>query len=182
MRVAVRAVASGISYNWPNPQGPTLGPGSNSSTIGYSANNVVGFNDVSGFMSYMMDGGGIHTIGRSRNTTVVGNYFHDARAGQPGFHSTEAQSIVYIDNWSCDFTINDTVISNCPFTLQGWAFFQGASNGLSHDNYVNGMYLKNAGHLSGRSVPCNCTNVVNVTGDWPPAAAAIIAEAGPRLP
>ena len=63
----------------PNPQGPTTGTNTDNPELGYSANNVIANNDVSLFMRYMNDGGGIHTIGRSYNTTVSGNYFHGVR-------------------------------------------------------------------------------------------------------
>ena len=82
-------------------------------SFGYSRDNRVANNDISQFMSYLNDGGGIHTIGRSLNTTIAGNYFHDIGAGRPAAHSQDAQSIVYIDNWSCGLSIKDTVVSNC---------------------------------------------------------------------
>ena len=104
----------------------------------------------------MNDGGGIHTIGRSRNTSIHGNYFHQLAAGSPGeisefaqaranclLHSCERpnlsrhvpqpcvnrsccclQSIIYIDNWSCDLNITDNVVDDCPGTKQGFYFFQ----------------------------------------------------------
>eukprot|EP00045_Choanoeca_perplexa_P016120 m.213276 g.213276 ORF g.213276 m.213276 type:complete len:683 (-) comp17175_c0_seq1:47-2095(-) len=172
---------SGISYNWPLKQGPTLGPESNSTELGYSANNYIAFNDVSNYMSYMFDGAGIHTIGRSINTTLNGNYFHDAGSGQPGRHSVECESVIYIDNWSCDFQINNTVIDNTPFTKQGYTFFQGNKLGPAHDNYVDTLYLRNASSAGpGAGLPCNCTHVTDVKGEWPPAAQDIIGNAGPR--
>lgn len=76
---------TGISFNWPVPQGPTFGgpDGDGPATsIGYSRDNAVVANDVSRYMSYMFDGGGIHTIGRSMNTTVSRNYFHDLASGE----------------------------------------------------------------------------------------------------
>jgi len=45
----------------------------------------------------MNDGGGIHTIGRSRNTSINGNYFHDLAAGNSGEVSQFAQVRVYED-------------------------------------------------------------------------------------
>ena len=85
---------AGLSFNWPLPQGPTFKPGKPDKldhpgrrdtlgdvNVGYSRNNVVNGNDVSEYMGYMLDGGGIHTIGRSLNTTVSRNWFHDVASG-----------------------------------------------------------------------------------------------------
>ena len=48
---------TGISYNWPLPQGSTFGPPHDGSTgIGYSRDNSVIGNDVSKFMSYLPPG------------------------------------------------------------------------------------------------------------------------------
>mmetsp|Transcript_41692 Transcript_41692/g.90454 ORF Transcript_41692/g.90454 Transcript_41692/m.90454 type:complete len:135 (+) Transcript_41692:107-511(+) len=133
-------------------------------------------------MSYMNDGGGIHTIGRAYNTSVAANYFHDLAAGRPGAVSTHAQSVLYVDNWSCFITLESNVVVNCPATQQGPYYFQHASLGLAHDDAIAHLYLVDAGHLSGRSEPCNCTGVVNATSvaDLPPQAQRIIAAAGPR--
>jgi hypothetical protein len=92
---------TGISFNWPNPQGPTFGgPGGDgpATSIGYSRDNAVVGNDVSRYMSYMFDGGGIHTIGRSTNTTVSRNYFHNLasgeQCGETRCHSKASQSSI----------------------------------------------------------------------------------------
>eukprot|EP00750_Incisomonas_marina_P026593 INCI5928.9.p1 GENE.INCI5928.9~~INCI5928.9.p1 ORF type:complete len:425 (+),score=62.69 INCI5928.9:1048-2322(+) len=175
---------SGISFNWPNPQGPTTGAGGDDLTMGYSANNIVAYNDVSLFMRNMNDGGGIHTIGRSRNTSIHGNYFHQLAAGSPGEISEFAQSIIYIDNWSCDLNITDNVVDDCPGTKQGFYFFQGhtGNNGLAHDNEIQRLAVRNGGHLSGISVACNCSEVdVLAAGsplpDW---ATDVVNSAGRR--
>lgn len=34
------------------------------------------------------------------------------------------QSIIYIDNWSCDLNITNNVLDDCPGTKQGYYFFQ----------------------------------------------------------
>ena len=75
---------TGLSYNWPSPQGPTFGgeSGDGNASVGYSADNLAVGNDVSRYMNYMMDGGGIHTIGKSLNTSVSRNYFHDLASGE----------------------------------------------------------------------------------------------------
>ena len=39
-------------------------------------------------------------------------------AGKPGEVSQYAQSIIYIDNWSCDFNITRNVIDDCNGTKQ----------------------------------------------------------------
>jgi hypothetical protein len=91
---------SGISYNWPSPQGPTFGGagGLGGPELGYSADNRIEYNDVSRYMNYMLDGGGIHTIGRSVNTSVSSNYFHDVASGQQcgagPCHSVVSQSSI----------------------------------------------------------------------------------------
>ena len=181
----IRSISyTGISYNWPAPQGSTLGgvPCTLDPQYGYSRNNRVANNDVSAFMSYMYDGGGIHTIGRSLNTTITGNYFHDIAAGTPSAHSSSGQSVVYIDNWSCGLAITDTVVSNCAATKQGFYYFQNARIALAHDNTLDRLYVRHGGRISGNGVPCNCSNVVLLNGSdpWPQAAKSIIANAGPR--
>jgi hypothetical protein len=125
---------AGLSYNWPAPQGPTFGPPHDGGAeIGYSRDNIVNGNDVSEYMSYMMDGGGIHTIGRSVNTSVSNNYFHDLASGgmcrvpsghTGPCHSVQSQSSIYIDNWSAGFRINENVVVNTENTKMGWIFFQ----------------------------------------------------------
>jgi|EP01043_Picozoa_sp_COSAG02_P031172 hypothetical protein len=71
----------------------------------YSRDNRVVGNDVSRYMSYMMDGGGIHTIGRSVNTTVAKNYFHDLASGEQcgdePCHSVVSQSSICEITASC---------------------------------------------------------------------------------
>jgi hypothetical protein len=173
---------AGLSFNWPLPQGPTFKPDKRGKldqsgrrdrrnkpvkwdkrdkrdrlddvNVGYSRNNVVNGNDVSEYMGYMLDGGGIHTIGRSLNTTVSRNWFHDVAsgtstcgggggggingggtsdttrahtstvAGTQPCHSLKSQSTIYIDNWSEGFTIDENVVSDAPHVIQGWIFFQ----------------------------------------------------------
>lgn len=61
---------TGISFCWPDPQGPEQG---------YNAMNAIVNNDVSRFMNYFEtgDGGGIHIIGAVHNAShVSGNWFH----------------------------------------------------------------------------------------------------------
>ena len=62
------------------------------------------------YMNYMLDGGGIHTIGRSVNTSISQNYFHDVASGgtcgDGPCHSEVSQSSIYIDNFSAGFTID----------------------------------------------------------------------------
>ena len=38
--------------------------------------------------------------------------------------SQEAQSTIYIDNWSSDFNITDNVVDDCPHVEQGYYYFQ----------------------------------------------------------
>lgn len=175
---------TGLSFNWPSPQGPTLGARgtSNATALGYSARNSVHANLVTGFMGYMVDGGGIHTIGRSWNSSISNNVFADIAAGSPGRHSPNAQSVIYVDNWSCELSILDNVLDNVNATIQGPWFFQGSHLGPAHDTRVEGLWLRNAGAWRGRGGQCNCSQVERVPsgGAWPPAAAAIVAAAGPR--
>lgn len=173
---------TGISLNWPAPQGPTLGPDRGGSAVGYSTDNAVLNNDISRFMGYMRDGGGLHTIGRTDTSRIAGNYFHDLAAGQPGAVSVVAQSIIYIDNWSCGLTIENNVVQRCAATQQGAYFFQGSKLGPAHDNTISHLFLQDAGTISGGGSPCNCSDVVTVPAGapLPAAAAAIVAAAGPR--
>ena len=192
---------TGLSYNWPSPQGPTFGgaSGDGNASVGYSADNLVVGNDVSRYMSYMMDGGGIHTIGKSLNTSVSRNYFHDLASGEQcgdaPCHSVRSQSSIYIDNWSAGFTIDDNVVVNTAHTVFGWIFFQYfASKGgvlagaTAHDNTAHGNTVCNSGPPPQPRDPLDETNGTNVTGTvnvsdcaaLPPAAAAIVAAAGPR--
>jgi hypothetical protein len=186
VRNTVRDVAyTGISYNWPNPQGPTLAPTPSApwprGKLGYSRNNVVGWNDVSFFDRYMTDGGGIHTIGRSENTSVVGNYFHDAASGLAGEHSTSSTSIVYIDNFSRGFTITDNVVDRCAHTKLGPYFFQGRNNGEANHDAMVGLWTRQSGAngtVWGVNVSVAGVVVVPDGGAFPAAAQAIIANAG----
>lgn len=204
----IRGVSySGLSYNWPNPQGPTFGPphGDGNSSTGYSRDNVVSGNDVSEYMRYMKDGGGIHTIGRSTNTTVTRNYFHDVASGglcgTNPCHSTVSQSSIYIDNWSAGYSITENVVVNTSNTLNGWLFFQyfsgKASHGQAHDCTAANNTICNTGPVPTPRDPWdevngpNVSNTVNMTaqatrfnGDClpvlPSAAAQVVREAGPR--
>ena len=186
VRNTVRDVAyTGISYNWPNPQGPTLAPTPSApwprGKLGYSRNNVVGWNDVSFFDRYMTDGGGIHTIGRSENTSVVGNYFHDAASGLAGEPSTSSTSIVYIDNFSRGFTITDNVVDRCAHTKLGPYFFQGRNNGEANHDAMVGLWTRQSGAngtVWGVNVSVAGVVVVPDGGAFPAAAQAIIANAG----
>eukprot|EP00656_Telonema_subtile_P024636 TRINITY_DN2681_c0_g1_i2.p1 TRINITY_DN2681_c0_g1~~TRINITY_DN2681_c0_g1_i2.p1 ORF type:complete len:131 (-),score=18.05 TRINITY_DN2681_c0_g1_i2:131-523(-) len=116
------------------------------------------------------------------NTTISENHFHDIAAGMPDSHSKFGQSVLYVDNWSCGLTLSRNVVADCVGTKQGPWFFQGARNGMAHDNIIQTLYLANAGLLSGHSLPCNCSNVVNASsvGDLPTSAKDIIVAAGPR--
>ena len=195
---------SGLSYNWPSPQGPTSGPGDGDSTVGYSRNNRVDGNDVSRYMSYMLDGGGIHTVGRSTNTSVSRNYFHDVASGSTcgatRCHSKLSQSSIYIDNWSAGFTINDNVVINTTGIIEGWMFFQyfagDRSHAAAHDNFAANNTICRAGPVPPPRDPYdlvkgpNVTGTVNVTADaatrggclaaLPRGAAAVVRAAGPR--
>jgi hypothetical protein len=130
----------------------------------------------------MSDGGGIHTIGRSYNTSVARNYFHHLAAGVAPSHAQAAQSIVYVDNWSCGLAVRDNVVDACPHTKQGYYYFQNARIALAHHNTLDGLWVRDGGTISGHGVPCNCSNVVVVPNDQPlPAEAqAIVRAAGPR--
>ena len=174
---------TGISFNWPNPQGPTLGPLENSSTRGYSRNNLVSGNRVSFFMRYMNDGGGIHTIGRSYNTTISGNYLNGMASGRPGEHSAFAESVIYIDNWSCFLNISGNVVDDSPGNKLGYLFFQGVgNNGIAHDNFVNVLYARGSGKVAARGEACNCSRVMEIPAGnpLPSAALEIVKAAGPR--
>ena len=171
----------GISWNWPAVQGPTKPYPPTDPGLGYNMNNVVANNDVSRFMRDTNDGGGIHSVGYGRNTTYVGNYFHDLEG--PG-----AVSILYIDNNAAGFALNDNVVDNCPKTAMGYYYFQSIEGADAHDNTADGIYARNSGNASLHGLPCNatttnrCTNVVDVpiNAPWPAAAQAIIANSGPR--
>ena len=195
---------SGLSFNWPLPQGPTFGPphGDGGGNTGYSRNNVVEGNDVSEYMSYMLDGGGIHTIGRSANTSISRNFFHDVASGTSSCgaagtalcHSIKSQSTIYIDNWSAGYRIEENVVVDTAATIQGWIFFQffaqqaGSGGAAAHDNTARDNTICNAGPVPPRRDPwdepigANVTGTVNVSDcqTLPAAAAAVVRAAGPR--
>ena len=178
---------TGLSYNWPNPQGPTLAPTSApwpAGKLGYSKDNRVEFNDVSLFDRYMTDGGGIHTIGRSINTSVRGNFFHGAGSGMAGEHSVDSTSIVYIDNFSQDFTIADNVVDNCPHTKLGMFFFQGGNNGNANRDHMSGLWSRGSGEngtvRGGPNITVKGFVVVPSGSAFPAEAQAIIEAAGQR--
>ena len=134
---SVKEVAyTGLSFNWPSPQGPTPGP--LPAGPGYSRDNVIAHNDVSRFCFYMKDGGGIHTIGLSANTSIESNWWHDQASGgmckaggitRP-CHSTGVTGIIYIDNWSVGYRADRNVVTNCPAQKLGWIFYQGTYGSL----------------------------------------------------
>jgi hypothetical protein len=195
---------TGLSFNWPTPQGPTFPAAPNAPNVGYSRDNTVVGNDVSEYMSYMLDGGGIHTIGQSLNTTIYRNHFHDVASGTMcgavPCHSTVSQSTIYIDNWSNGFTIDQNVVTDTAYLKMGWIFFQyfaGVHNhgGEAHDNYAHNNTICNAGPVPQARDPWDEVNGTNVTGTTnvtaaaagrgciaalPPMAASVVAEAGPR--
>lgn len=190
---------TGLSFNWPSPQGPTFGPplGDGGSAIGYSRDNAVNGNDVSMYMGYMLDGGGIHTIGRSLNTTVSRNFFHDVASGgicgSAPCHSIKSQSTIYIDNWSAGFSINENVVVNTSHTINGWIFFQyfkrkPAWGSAAHDNTARANTICNAGPAPPARDPWDQPMGVNVTGtvnvshcnSLPAEAAEVVRLAGPR--
>ena len=149
---------TGISFNWPNPQ-----------TAGYSRNNRIVANDVSDFMYWGHDGGGIHVIGPTGGSLLQENYFHQS--------STHTQSVIYIDNWSKDLLILNNVVDDCPQTR--WLYQQMARLGaVSNISNVGGV-VRNTEPSGGN--PCNCTNMTFVkAGDpLPPRALTIIGRAGP---
>jgi hypothetical protein len=192
---------SGLSYNWPLPQGPTFGPPHDGSTkIGYTRDNIISANDVSQYMRYMWDGGGIHTVGRSLNTTVSRNFFHDVASGgacgNAPCHSLASQSTIYIDNWAAGLTINENVVVNTSHTEYGWLFFQyfkgkeGKASAQAHDNTAHNNTICNAGPPPPNRDPydevngTNVTGTANVTGgdcnDLPQLAKGVVLAAGPR--
>eukprot|EP00037_Helgoeca_nana_P017943 m.171137 g.171137 ORF g.171137 m.171137 type:complete len:748 (-) comp24220_c0_seq1:311-2554(-) len=206
----VRGVSyTGLSYNWPDPQGPTFGPpnGDGNGSTGYSRDNVVNGNDVSEYMRYMKDGGGIHTIGRSANTTVSRNFFHDVASGGMcqgvPCHSTVSQASIYIDNWSAGYVIDANVVINTSHLAFGWIFFQyfagKTSHGQAHDNTAANNTICNAGPVPPQRDPWDEVNGSNVTGTvnvtalaihtfggsclqaLPQFAADVVRESGPRF-
>jgi hypothetical protein len=89
--------------------------------------------------------------------------------------------VLYCDNHCAHLNFTNNVIENCPHTREGYVFFQRGTLGAAYDNYVDNLYIQNSG-TQGGGLPCNCSNVVDVPpGDpLPPAAQAIVAQAGPR--
>ena len=91
--------------------------------------------------------------------------------------------------------IDDNVVVNTAHTVFGWIFFQYfASKGgvlagaTAHDNTAHGNVVCNSGPPPQPRDPLDETNGTNVTGTvnvtdcaaLPPAAAAVVAAAGPR--
>ena len=183
---------TGISFNWPTPE-----------QDGYSRDNTVDGNDVSRYMSYFSDGGGIHTIGRSPSTSISRNYFHDAASGEQcgsePCHSVSALAAIYIDNESGGFSIDENVVVDTPHMYEGWLFFQpgpwaapsyaGPMGGAAINNTARQNTICNSGAIPPSRNPFeripgpNVTGTINVSdcaADLPAAARGVVGSAGPR--
>jgi hypothetical protein len=153
-------------------------------------------------MSYFSDGGAIHTIGRSPNSSISRNHFHDAASGEQcgakPCHSVSALAAIYIDNESGGFSIDENVVVDTPHMYEGWMFFQpgpwaspsynGPPGGVAINNTARNNTVCNSGAVPPSRNPFeripgpNVTGTVNVSdcANLPAAARDVIANAGPR--
>jgi hypothetical protein len=134
----------------------------------YSGDNHILGNNIHDVMRTLLDGGPIYTLGgqdAKARSTVVGNWLHDA---------PNNNNMLYHDEGSSYWDTHDNVVSNKTGRWVGmWT--PTIHDIAIHDNFTDNTVVKNLG----TNVVISDTTVVT-GGDWPAAAQAIMAAAGPR--
>ncbi|SDY97601.1 Right handed beta helix region [Amycolatopsis xylanica] len=131
----------------------------------YSGQNKILGNRVNDVMRVLHDGGAIYTLGGQTGSEFAGNYLSLA---------PNNNNMVYHDEGSAYWNTHDNVISNGTGRWVGmWT--PTIHDITIHDNYTDNAEVKN----KGTKVTITATTVVT-GGNWPAAAKAIMAAAGPR--
>ncbi|HKN53964.1 MAG TPA: right-handed parallel beta-helix repeat-containing protein, partial [Amycolatopsis sp.] len=134
----------------------------------YSGDNHILGNHVHDVMRTLLDGGPIYTLGgqdAAAPSTFTGNWLHDA---------PNNNNLIYHDEGSSYWDTHDNVVSNKTGRWIGmWT--PTIHDITIHGNFTDNTVVKNLG------TNVTITGTVVVTdGNWPDAAKAIIAAAGPR--
>ncbi|MFC0542988.1 right-handed parallel beta-helix repeat-containing protein [Kutzneria chonburiensis] len=134
----------------------------------YSGDNHILGNNIHDVMRTLLDGGPIYTLGGQdikAESTVVGNWVHDA---------PNNNNMLYHDEGSSYWDTHDNVVSNRTGRWVGmWT--PTIHDITIHDNFTDNTVVKNLGT---NVIISNTTVVTN--NNWPAAAQAIMAAAGPR--
>jgi hypothetical protein len=134
----------------------------------YSGDNHILGNNIHDVMRTLLDGGPIYTLGGQdikAESTVVGNWVHDA---------PNNNNMLYHDEGSSYWDTHDNVVSNRTGRWVGmWT--PTIHDITIHDNFTDNTVVKNLG----TNVIISNTTVVT-DNNWPAAAQAIMAAAGPR--
>jgi hypothetical protein len=146
-------------------------------------NNTVAFNHIARVMKRLRDGGGIYVNGAEDGSheiegwvsRISDNYVEEDMA---------VFAVYYLDNGASNWLVERNVAANSSLA---WCFYmQGPPNSVppAYNSTVSDFWYSDALDPKINCVAdgCKTSNINRVTGDWPPAAAAIIAGAGPRSP
>jgi hypothetical protein len=137
----------------------------------YSGNNKVTGNHVHDVMRTLLDGGAIYTLGGQGNGggTVRSEY-----AANWFVQGNNTNFMLYHDEGSSFWNTHDNVVSTVPTRWVGmWT--PTIHDIAIHDNFTDQPNFRN----DGTNVTITNTTVVT-NGQWPPAARAIMDQAGPR--
>jgi hypothetical protein len=148
---------SGISVGW----------GWTDKAYGNLRNNRITNNRIRDFMTVLNDGGGIYTLSRQDDTVISGNYI---------YNNHRDYGSIYLDLGSHGITVTSNVISD---RVTNWVFVQDSVPPYSTGNSI----VRNFTDTSKSRIYKNnrvIDNTVIADGQWPQAAAAIMAQAGPE--
>ena len=137
-------------------------------TASYANNNQVVGNYVGNVMETLSDGGSCYTLSAQTNSWETGNYYKDS-CGQG----------VYWDEGTSFYTAISNVIDNCAYNYVNIHSSGGTLNNRSDVATNNFSNVTAQSEAATAASNCVITNTVFVTGEnWPPAAQAIIQNAG----
>lgn len=146
-----------------------------------AGNTTVSFNRIARIMRRLRDGGGIYVNGAEDGAGEVegwtsrmyGNYVTEDEA---------VYAVYYLDNGASNWDVSRNVADASPLA---WSFYmQGPPNSVppAFNSSVEDFYYRGClpPKVNCAVDGCVTSNIVNVTGVWPPEAQAIIDAAGPR--
>lgn len=130
-------------------------------TYSYAANNQIIGNRVGKVMQVLHDGGSFYSLSAQTNSWEIGNYYHDSCA-----HG------IYWDEGTAYYTAASNVVADCD---GNWVNIWTSS--IHHDTATNNF--SNVNRVSNNGTACAVAATTYVNGqNWPPAAVAIIQNAG----
>jgi hypothetical protein len=134
----------------------------------YRTDNLLEGNKIHNYMNSMNDGGGIYCNGYEQSGTITKNFIYDQHHAFP---------LIYLDDGAANWVVNQNVLQGKKNGML-WVLYKGVNEQIS-DNYTDTNDMRNMGDNNGAS--SSVKNTTLVTDDnWPPAAQAIMAAAGPR--